>query len=126
MNYRYEFYGVDVGCTGSGDTSANATLDYSIGDRLTLDENNLDETLGMCTAATVPVDWNADTQYETSVSVDINTYSDETYECGTAPLSVLHDFDDWTHLDLAAIAPFAAGAGAIPGVASREAEGPAL
>lgn len=115
MNYRYEFMGVDIGCTGAGDTTGAARLDYSRGDRLTLDENNLDETLGMCTASTVPVDWNGDGKYETSVTADINAYSDETYECGASPYTVLHDFDDWTHLKLASVSPLFFGQGANPG-----------
>ena len=116
MNYRYEFMGVDTTCTGYGDPSGNASLDYSHGDRLTLDENNLDETLGMCTSATVPVDWNGDQQYETSVVADINSYSDETSDCGASVYTVLHDYNDWGHLELASVSPlfFGQGAGQSP------------
>jgi hypothetical protein len=116
MNYRYEFIGVDTGCQGTGDTSGSKTPDYSHGDRLTLDENNLDENAGMCTSATVPVDWNADGQYESSVAMDINVYASETPQCGSSPESVLHDFDDWTHLQLASVSPlfFGQGAGQAP------------
>ena len=116
MNYRYEFLGVDTTCTGIGDPSGNASLDYSHGDRLTLDENNLDETLGMCTSATVPVDWNGDQQYETSVVADINSYSNETSDCGASVYTVLHDYNDWGHLELASVSPlfFGQGAGQSP------------
>jgi hypothetical protein len=114
MNYRYEFQGVDTHCTGAGDPTGNATLDYSHGDRLTLDENNLDETAGMCTNITVPVDWNFDQMYETAVVADINPYSDETYECGSSVYTVLHDYNDWAHLDLASVSPMFFGQGAGP------------
>jgi hypothetical protein len=114
MNYRYEFAGVDTGCTGGGDMSGNLTPDYSHGDRLTLDENDLDENAGMCTSATVPVDWNADGQYESVVAVDINLYGSETSQCGSSTQSVLHDFDDWAHLDLASVSPLFFGQGAGP------------
>jgi len=116
MNYRYEFSGIDTTCIGNGDPSGNASLDYSHGDRLTLDENNLDETLGMCTTSTVPVDWNGNGQYEISVTADINAYSDETSECGGSLYTVLHDYDDWGHLDLSAVSPSSGsrGAGASP------------
>jgi hypothetical protein len=116
MNYRYEFAGVDMGCEGTGDTSGNQTPDYSHGDRLTLDENDLDETAGMCTSATVPVDWNADGQYESAVAMDVNHYASETSQCGSSTQTLLHDFDDWSHLDLASVSPlfFGQGAGLAP------------
>lgn len=114
MNYRYEFAGVDIGCTGTGDTTGNATLDYSIGDRLTLDENNLDETAGMCTTTTIPVDWNSDGQYETSVTADINAYANETSQCGVSTYTILHDYDDWGHLELAYVSPTFSAMGAGP------------
>jgi len=101
MNYRYEFVGVDSGCRGTGDDGAS-TLDYSHGDRLTLDENNLDETAGMCTSAVVPVDWNRDLQYTSGVVADINSYSLETSECGGTN-TILHDFNDWGNLQVAAV-----------------------
>ena len=109
MNYRYEFVGVDSGCQGTGDNAA--TLDFSRGDRLTLDENNLNETVGMCTNATVPVDWNGDLQYTTGVVADINSYELESSECGGTN-TILHDYDDWANLQIAAVAQsFSGGAG---------------
>ena len=116
MNYRYEFLGVDTNCTGAGGETMNQAPDYSRGDRLTLDENNLDEAAGMCTTTTVPVDWNNDGQYETSVAMDINAYGNETSQCGTSTETLLHDFDDWTHLELASVSPlfFGQGVGQAP------------
>jgi hypothetical protein len=113
MNYRYEFQGIDLSCVGNGDTSGGAALDYSHGDRLLLDENNLDERLGMCTSATVPVDWNGNGVYEISVAADINSYGNETSECASA-FSVLHDYDDWAHLKLASVSPLFFNNGAVP------------
>jgi len=100
MNYRYEFVGIDSGCQGTGDGAA--TLDYSHGDRLTLDENNLDETVGMCTNAVVPVDWNGDLQYTSGVVADINNYSLESSECGGTN-TVVHDFNDWANLHVSSV-----------------------
>jgi len=109
MNYRYEFVGVDSGCQGTGDGAS--TLDYSGGDRLTLDENNLDETVGMCTNAVVPVDWNGDLQYTSGVTADINSYGLESSECGGTN-TILHDWNDWANLQLAAVVSSYASGGA--------------
>ena len=100
MNYRYEFVGIDSGCQGTGDGAA--TLDYSHGDRLTLDENNLDESVGMCTNAVVPVDWNGDLQYTSGVVADVNNYSLESSECGGTN-TVVHDFNDWANLKISSV-----------------------
>jgi len=109
MNYRYEFVGIDSGCSGTGDGAS--TLDYSHGDRLTLDENNLDETVGMCTSAVVPVDWNGDLQYTSGVVADVNSYSLEPGECGGTN-AILHDFNDWANLQLGAVVTsFSSGGG---------------
>lgn len=114
MNYAYEFLGVDTTCKGTGDPSGSAALDYSHGDRATLSENGLDEQLGMCTTATVPVDWNMNGFYEISVTDDINNYGDEASECSGSPYGVLHDYNDWTHLKLASVSPLFFGQGAGP------------
>jgi hypothetical protein len=92
MNYRYQFPGVDTNCTPPG----NGLLDYSIGDRIDLDENNLDESMGMCGAP--PWDWNGNTIIESGVVFDIN--SDEptpNLSCG-GTLTTLRDYDDWGHI----------------------------
>ena len=109
MNYRYEFVGIDSGCQGSGDGAA--TLDYSHGDRLTLDENSLDETAGMCTNAVVPVDWNGDLQYTAGVVADINSYGLESTECAGTN-TILHDFNDWASLQVDAVVSSYASGGA--------------
>lgn len=97
MNYRYQFPGVDNNCDPEGDD----VLDYSRGQRLTLDENDLDENDGTC--GTVAWDWNADGSIENSVLEDVN--SDDAYEesnCGGF-YTILHDWNDWASLDYGAI-----------------------
>jgi hypothetical protein len=92
MNYLYQFSGVDSNCTPPGD----AVLDYSIGDRIDLDENNLDENMGVCGA---PLwDWNGNSVIETGVVLDLN--SADPFElpfCGNL-LTILQDYDDWGNL----------------------------
>jgi len=92
MNYRYQFPGVDSDCTPPGD----GVLDYSIGDRLALDENNLDENVGVCGAP--PWDWNGNSVLETGLMFDINP--EDMFEFGLCGgnLSVLRDYDDWSNL----------------------------
>jgi hypothetical protein len=77
MNYLYQFPGVDTNCTPPGD----GLLDYSRNQRITLNENALQETLGICNG--VDWDWNSNGIIDPgTVSVDANfdgfnsTYSD--------------------------------------------------
>lgn len=97
MNYRYQFPGVDSNCTPPG----NNVIDYSIGDRLALDENNLDENAGTCGAPSW--DWNGNSIIETGVVFDINPEEDNQASCG-GTLSTLHDYDDWGHIHLGGLA----------------------
>lgn len=107
MNYRYQFPGVDTNCTPPG----NGLLDYSYGDRLTLDENNLDENDGICGAP--PWDWNGNTVIEAGVSADINSADDlQAFVCG-GTLSTLADNDDWSYLRLDVLPAPMGGAGAL-------------
>ena len=92
MNYRYQFPGVDDDCTPPG----NGILDYSIGDRIPLDENNLDENLGVCGAP--GWDWNGNMILESGIAVDLNpTDPLAMFFCGGV-LTVLRDSDDWASL----------------------------
>ena len=92
MNYLYQFPGVDDDCTPPG----NGILDYSIGDRIPLDENNLDETQGVC--GSPGWDWNGNSILESGVVLDLNpTDPLAMYLCGGV-LTVLHDSDDWSSL----------------------------
>jgi hypothetical protein len=77
MNYLYQFPGVD------------GILDYSYGERITLDETALNESAGVC--GDVAVDWNSNAFIDAGlVSVDVNQSG------GT--LSVLQDSNDWVNL----------------------------
>jgi hypothetical protein len=92
MNYRYQFPGVDDDCTPPGD----GILDYSSGVRLTLDENNLDENVGICGAPAW--DWNGNTVFESGVAFNVNPGDMfEAVLCGST-LSTLADYDDWGNL----------------------------
>lgn len=92
MNYLYQFPGVDDDCTPPG----NGILDYSIGDRIALDENSLDENLGVCGAP--GWDWNGNSILESSVALDLNpTDPLAMFLCG-GNLTVLRDSDDWDSL----------------------------
>ena len=91
MNYRYQFPGVDDNCTPPGD----GILDYSSGLNISLNENSLDETAGIC--GNTPWDWNNNTVIDGSpVSVDINSESNN--NCG-GTLTVLQDYDDWGNIN---------------------------
>ncbi len=92
MNYRYQFPGVDDDCTPPGD----GVLDYSLGDRLTIDENDLDENLGVCGAPSW--DWNGNSVIESSIVFDTNSADDlQIFACG-GTLSTLDDYDDWANI----------------------------
>ncbi|HVJ19482.1 MAG TPA: discoidin domain-containing protein [Polyangiaceae bacterium] len=83
MNYEFQFGGVDTNCIRGGD----GLLDYSHGQRMSLDENALNEFVGMC--MNVSWDYNNSGTLESSVSVDLNYDSVK---------SVLDDHDDWSSL----------------------------
>ena len=67
MNYRYQFPGVNTNCgiPGSG------LLDYSRGTRISLNENALNENLGVC--GNVPVDFNGNSVIESNIVFDLNS-----------------------------------------------------
>lgn len=89
MNYKYQFPGIDNNCTPDPD----GVLSYSIGDRIDLNENNLNENNGTCGPGN-PFDWNGNTSIEASISHDINTYDGQVGSCG-GTLTTLQDNDDW-------------------------------
>jgi hypothetical protein len=92
MNYRYQFPGVDSNCTPPG----NGVLDYSYGDRIALDENDLDENLGVCGAP--GWDWNGNSILESGVVQDINSAEPlQVQRCGGV-LTVLRDANDWANV----------------------------
>lgn len=101
MNYRYQFPGIDVNCDAAGDN----ILNYSIGDRNTLNESSLIESIGVCG---ISIDWNTNGTIDRSnVTYNINCPTGESGACGTQPgdcydstCNTLIDFDDWSNLYL--------------------------
>jgi len=85
MNYKYQFDGVDTDCTPPG----NKVIDYSRNQRIALDENALDERVGIC--KNTRWDWNGDKKFDARVSFDIN---------GDQSFDVLTDYDDWAAIRL--------------------------
>lgn len=117
MNYTYQLQGLDL--DGNGDifyrqftgspsplqthplrgnadidmNSTNFVLDYSHGTHLTLNEQSLNETIGWNNVA---IDFSFDSA-KTGTAVQANIQP-ATYNSSNT--DVLHDYDDWTNLDL--------------------------
>ncbi len=83
MNYKYQFPGVDTTCDANGD----GLLNYSTGVRISLNESNLNENLGVCGAT--PIDWDGNSIIQTGVVSDVN--NDFSY-------TILNDYNDWANL----------------------------
>ncbi len=111
MSYNYQFVGVDNNC----DPIEDGILDYSHGVNPPLDENNLNENLGIC-GGPPPWDWNLNTVLtDMGVVADINR---DWTPFPTVPgadgiFEVLFDYDDWSNLSYAGITD-ADGAGLGP------------
>jgi hypothetical protein len=92
MNYRYQFPGVNTNCTIPG----SGLLDYSRGTRLTLNENALNENLGVC--GNPAVDFNGNSTIESNVVFDLN--SSDTGQASTCggTLTTLTDYNDWGNI----------------------------
>ena len=116
MSYNYQFYGVDDDCT----PQENGVLDYSHGVNPPLDEENLNETLGICGGAP-GWDWNQDGDaLDVGLIADINRDWNPLPSppvVGDGDLEILFDYDDWSNLSYTGITDFD---GAVAG--SREAE----
>ena len=95
-------------------------LDYSHGVNPSLDEENLNETLGICGGAP-GWDWNQDGDaLDVGLIADINRDWNPLPSppvVGDGDLEILFDYDDWSNLSYTGITDFA---GAVAG--SREAE----
>ena len=94
MNYQYQFPGID------SDSSCNAIgdgiLSYSVGDRINLNESNLNENAGVCGATAI--DWDNDGFFSTSVVADINSdYEFQASGCG-GTFTTHQDHDDWANV----------------------------
>ncbi len=110
MNYRYQFPGVDNDCNPAG----NGVLNYSLGSRISLNENALDENQGTCGNPPGPAhDWNGNAVIESSVSVDVNSSdTNQAAACG-GTLTTLSDYDDWGHIIFTGVSDFD-GASLVP------------
>lgn len=102
MNYRFQFDGIDLDCDARGD----GVPTYSAGKRITLDENHLDESEGVCgVPAGVPIAWQPDGILQLDLALDVNGNYDypndsQIYECGGTQ-TTLRDYDDWANIELA-------------------------
>lgn len=88
MNYRFQFAGIDsdTSCDGQGDGISG----YSTGGRIPLDENNLNESQGVCGAGHAGIDWNKDgDMVDAGMSENLNA---------DTLIGVLHDHNDWDNL----------------------------
>jgi hypothetical protein len=98
MSYNYQFGGVDNNCTPPRD----GVLDYSHGLNPSLNENNLDETQGICGNPPGPGwDWNQDGDaVDVGIAVDINhQWNTMPYPVvGDGSFNILIDYDDWGNL----------------------------
>jgi hypothetical protein len=99
MNYLYSLSGPDghlAGADSDCTPPGNGVIQYSTGTRIPLDENNLDETEGICGNPPGPgVDWNLNgSATDVSIAADIN---------GDGQLQLLEDYNDWANLDFAGI-----------------------
>jgi uncharacterized membrane protein len=115
MNYDFQFSGIPYGASPGSTKPVGFRLDYSDVALPTLDENHLDENLGLQDTthptyitldqgcddsadepAFGPIDWNFDgNATESDVAADI-TVGDSSISCGF--LSRLTGFDDWAEI----------------------------
>jgi len=94
MNYKYQFPGADNNCTPPGD----GVLDYSRGTRIALNENALNENLGICGSPSW--DWNGNSVIENPVVFDLNRDDNgvvDNTSCAAA-LTTLQDSNDWANV----------------------------
>lgn len=100
MNYIYQFPGIDADCDPLGD----GVLSYSVGNRIALDENNLDENQGTCGAPAW--DWNGNTVIESGVATDVNSSEPNQPMWCQGALTTLRDANDWGNLFFGGLAEF--------------------
>jgi hypothetical protein len=106
MNYRFQFGGVDTDCQPFGD---GALFTYSSGTRVTINENAVNESEGLC--GSPPIDWNGNGVIQNGIQVDVNPLGNDS--C-SALFSTLTDYNDWAGIILATM-PGSPGAGAAAG-----------
>jgi hypothetical protein len=99
MNYRHQFPGVDT----NGNTVGDGVLDYSSGFNFDLNENALNEALGVIG---LPVDLDRNGAIAPGlIARNINCGASATQPCGSGTgcedsvCTVLEDFDDWSGIN---------------------------
>ncbi len=102
MTYSYQLVGVRNSMISLGLTFDEALfkeIDYSHGRMCTLNEDDLNETLG---TIMVPTDWDCDGNLNVSVAQDINNASSGW--CGaTGNRTVVDDYNEWANIDAGAL-----------------------
>lgn len=111
MNFSFQFQGQDINCDRLGDGVTN----FSIGTRIVLNENSLDESAGVC--GTLAIDWNNNGIIENGIQADLNFDSNNL--CG-GQFTVLTDFNDWANLVLASLPGAPSGGGPLGGVSCQD------
>ncbi len=91
MNYEWGA-GLDNNCDGQSD--GDASLGFSSGTRPDLDENALDESVGMCGT---PIDWNQ------NGVIDPGTIAFDLNPSEGFGLTVLKDYNDWANISFAGL-----------------------
>lgn len=115
MNYNFSQFGVDANC----DSSPDGIADFSSGTNIDIDENNVDEGLGVC--GNPAISWNfMDPDDEAGLVLDLNQFGYYAHppgwqeiECGGI-YTLLTDDDDWANLNLVALPSPGGGEGGIP------------
>jgi len=96
MNYHYQLEGIGPALMALGLTSDGSGFDdfsYSHGQQIDLDENNLDESVGIGLGN--PADWNCNGNIDASVSADLQAADWCQINDGRSQLT---DFDNWSDL----------------------------
>jgi hypothetical protein len=97
MNYLYAARGIDTNCDAVPD---RATIDYSSSVLSDLDEDDLDETAGIC--GSPGIDWNGTNGLENSIAADINNdvgLNDGRKWCNKDNVRmILVGFNDWSFI----------------------------
>jgi hypothetical protein len=94
MNYAFQFGGVDADGAQPGgcDRNPDQIIDYSNGDRVALNENAVDENIGVCGFARP--DWNGNGVLDPPYVRDLNA---------DALFTILTDYNDWANVNFGAV-----------------------
>ena len=96
MNYHFQLAGIGPGLVALGLANSGAGFDdfsFSNGQQIDLDENNLDESVGVGLGRAV--DWNCDGNIQSGVATDLQ--AQDWCQANTG-LNLLTDFDNWSDL----------------------------